>query len=460
MPSSHDGDLEKSQPPSETSDRTAVLPSAAPLDAVATDTKPTPPPSGPGGLSKGAKTQLVLSKLVPAGVSFQVVFWICALWLFGTLYKSSEKAHNLHILVADFDGGSVGTALIDAVTALTGPHTVPTFVILDPSTTSPADLTRRVFEGHDKVWGGIYATAGATARFEAALGNETAAAAYEAAGAFVYTGLEVRYNTVWSGYVLSNLNKAVQAAVATFNRETVAPLLTSGTTYGSNAAAVLVNPLGSTYDNLTPFAFGTRIVLNTIGFVFPSLFCFFFLMAVNTVGAMTGWYKGMSLRRHIRIRSAIGAIWTILSALSVIGWYLCYDESYEIKAKNFFALWALEWVYCMITFDLFDIATAYVPPQFISHIVVVYIMIGSVAAVLFPVDLMNGFFKVMYAFPAHAVWESMMQALGNGAVPRLHYNLPILAAWLVVTKVGLFFSLRRRARLGAEVVLAREKDRA
>ncbi|GAA5983944.1 hypothetical protein JCM11641_001402 [Rhodosporidiobolus odoratus] len=395
-----------------------------------------------------------LSKIVPAGVSFILIFWVCALWLYGSLYKSSEKTHNLGIAIADFDGGSIGAALLSAVNAVNGQRTSPSFHILPSNSTSPKDLQHLVFTG--KYWGGIYASAGATDRFNAAIGSDaTAANSYNPAEALTYTGLEVRYNTVWSGFVLTNINKILLSATSIFNRETVAPLLTSGTSFSGAAAAALVNPIASTYVNLTPFSFATRIVLNTIGFVFPSLFCFFFLVSVNTIGTLTGWYRTLTFTQHLKWRVIVGLAWTLLASLSVIGWALCFDEKYEIEAKNFFAVWAVMWVYIMITYDLFDIATAYVPPQFLSHIVVFYIIAVSVTAVLFPIELMNKFFRLQYAFPAHATWSVMITIFGRGAVNTLKRDLPILMAWLIVCKVGLVLSLKRRAKPG--VVLAQAK---
>jgi hypothetical protein len=81
-----------------------------------------------------------------------------------------------------------------------------------------------------------------------------------------------------------------------------------------------------------------------------------------------------------------------------------------------------------ITFDLLDTVTAYAPPPFLSHILGVwfslrscttaqvtdsfsfpptglYIVVGCVSPVLWPLELMNPFFRVHYAFPAHAVWS-------------------------------------------------------
>ncbi|BGP20290.1 hypothetical protein JCM10213_001744 [Rhodosporidiobolus nylandii] len=446
---------EKGHPADAEAQSDSTLKAANALDGGVFDEEQREAAAPAAGPSERQRTKLAFSKIVPAGVSFQIAFWICALWLYGSLYKASDKTHRLSVVVSDFDGGSVGSSLLAAVNAVNGQHTSPTFHVLPANSTSPEDLQHRVFSGD--YWGGIYATVGATDRFNAAIGSEADAATYSAAGAFVYTGVEVRYNTVWSGFVLPNLNKIVASATAIFGRETVAPLLTSGRTFGSGAAAVLVHPLGSTYANLAPFSFGTRLVINTIGFVFPSLFCFFFLMAVNGIGTLTGWYASMDLRRHLKFRLIVGAVWTLFAALSIVGWTLCFDEEYSIKGKNFVALWAIMWVYVWITYDLFDIATAYVPPQFLSHIVVFYIIAMSVSAVLFPIDVMNRLYRFQIAFPAHAVWQTMITIFGNGASNYLYRDLPILAAWIVVCKVGVVFSLKRRAKQGAAIVQARNK---
>ncbi|GAA5884014.1 hypothetical protein JCM1840_003502, partial [Sporobolomyces johnsonii] len=361
-------------------------------------------------------------------------------------YDNSQHAHRLRVLIVDFDGGSVGSALVSAVDAVNGQKTWPTFVIASASATTPEDVQHKVWDGD--YWGAIYATAGATSRFSSALANNTEATSYDASQALMYVGLEQRYNTAWTGFVLSAITKIVQSTAHVFGTQTVAPLLSTGATYGSNSAAVLANPIGSTFVNLVPFEFGSRIIFNTIGFVFPSLFQFFFIMALNSVFTLMGVYRNMSLRRHIKYRLAIGNVWSLLTALSVVGWYLMFDESYDISAKNFFALWAIAWLNSIITFDFFDILTTYVPPAFISYPTVMWIIL-SVSSVIYPLELSNPWYRIHYAVPSHAVWSVMITIFGAGAVNTLYYNLPILFAWVVVLKLGVFFSLRRKARLGA-----------
>lgn len=50
----------------------------------------------------------------------------------------------------------------------------------------------------------------------------------------------------------------------------------------------------------------------------------------------------------------------------------------------------------------------------------------------------------------------MITIFGNGAVNRLYRDLPILAAWLVLLKVGVVLSLQRRARQGVAMAQVKE----
>ncbi|BGP03654.1 nitrosoguanidine resistance protein [Rhodotorula toruloides] len=392
--------------------------------------------------------RLALKKLIPAGSLFLPVFFITALWMYGALYQTSQHAHNLNVLVIDFDGGSVGAALLAAVRSLNGQKTLPTFVIANASSITHDEALHTVFDG--EYWGAVFATEGATNRFEAALAGGSAAAAYNASQGLEYSGLEVRYPSAWSGVVLSALLRVLQTTAHIFNAQTVAPLLASGTALTPPAAQVVVNPLGSTYINLTPFSFGSRIVLNTIGFVYPFLFQFFFLLALNGIFTTSGAYRNLSLKRHLTLRLCISIPWTLATSLCVASWAVMFDESYDIKAKNFFALWAVLWIFSTITFDTFDILTTWVPPAFLAYLTI-NVIIMSVSAVIWPIELANRFYRIHYVFPSHATWSTMITIFGNGTVNRLYRDLPILAAWLVVLKCGVVLSLRKRAREGVAV---------
>ncbi|KAM0749984.1 hypothetical protein T439DRAFT_326860, partial [Meredithblackwellia eburnea MCA 4105] len=292
-------------------------------------------------------------------------------------YKGSEKAYRLNVIVADFDQGPVGAALLQAINSVNGQHTYPTFHIVNASTTTPQELQHRTFTG--EFWGSMWANEGSSASFTAAIANDAIAAKYDPTKAWSYAGLEVRYITVWQGYLLTSFQKIVVAGTQAFVKQSVIPHLTTlNSTLGVNSARVLADPVASTYVNLAPLQFSVRTVLNTIAFVYPALFCFFFILGMNGIFMAEGLYQKFTFRDHVKVRVPAGLIWTLIAGLSIISWPLVYDEGYSIKAKNFFALWTVGWVSCQIYFDLLDALTTFLPMPFIPPVTVSMIVLSGV----------------------------------------------------------------------------------
>lgn len=132
---------------------------------------------------------------------------------------------------------------------MNGRPNAPTFHVLDPSSISQDEVLDKVFDG--TYWGAIVATAAATDRFEGALASDAAAQSYNASQALLYAGLEVRYATAWSGFVLPSLQQVIQTTNGIFRQQEVAPLLASETAYSGAAIDVMLNPVSSTYANLS-----------------------------------------------------------------------------------------------------------------------------------------------------------------------------------------------------------------
>lgn len=201
---------------------------------------------------------------------------------------------------------------------------------------------------------------------------------------------------------------------------------------------------------------------------------------------MTGQYQNTTAWKILRDRIRISIFWTLITSLSVCGWDLIYEETYTIgNAGYFFALWAVSWwmlllrlhldwvlmacyfyrVSATITFDWLDIVFTYTPLQFHPTAVVTWILLSgnvfpkssvklptnpslTVASTIGPVQIQASFYKIHYAFYPHAVFQIMITIFGRGAVNTLSYNLPILAIWMILGKVGVLFAMRWRAKQG------------
>ncbi|KAL8280334.1 hypothetical protein RQP46_007251 [Phenoliferia psychrophenolica] len=201
---------------------------------------------------------------------------------------------------------SASAALLEAVTRTTGAATSPTYLVHSSNSTSPEHFLSKVYAG--EYWGAIWATEGASARFQDAVASAGFAVSYNASAALCYTGLEVRYNSVWITFVLSSLLAVRDLAADQF--------------------------------------------VETTAFV-PEL---------DRIIGQSGAYETDTMS-HIQNRLPVAVVWTLVTSLSSTGWTVAFSEGLHLQARNFFALWAVAWVYAMILFDVLDALAVLVSAQ-------------------------------------------------------------------------------------------------
>ncbi|KAI5481814.1 nitrosoguanidine resistance protein [Pseudohyphozyma bogoriensis] len=330
--------------------------------------------------------------LLGMGAMFTVVFWF---------------------YVVDFDGGAVGAALLGAVGQINGLKTYPNFITLPANSTTPEEVTHMVWEG--KAWGAMWSAANASSLFNAALASEDAASSYVPSSAYTYTGLEVRYATVWASSIKSTFAALEVMASDVFASQTIVPFLTrlNGTqTLGTSQAKVLAAPLSASYLNLAPFPQGDKAVLNTVGFVLPILFVFFFILPMNMIFERKGVYRNNSLHQNLLLRFCVETVWTLIAGISVIGWSLTFKENYTLPAKNVFALFAVSWVSEIIYFNLLDAIISFAPMPLVAPLTTIVIIL-SVAGSAYPLEGQAKFFRIHYAFPSHAGWTTQITVGGH-----------------------------------------------
>ncbi len=239
---------------------------------------------------------------------------------------------------------SSGSALLPAISHFNGQTTSPHYKIDDAAGSSLEQAQRQVWDA--EVWCAVVATEGATARYEAAIAPGSATGeGYDPTQAYTHIGVQARYPTVWSSMFLPAVTQVLTSAARAFADQTVAPTLANATRgqFSPTQIGILLNPVGSTFLDLAPFRFSNTPLLNTIGILLPQLMQSFFLLGLN------GFFLAHHLNRFplwqlVRDRVVVGSAWTAVSSLSVTGWTLAWHESWSFPAKNFFALWAVNWV--------------------------------------------------------------------------------------------------------------------
>jgi len=81
-----------------------------------------------------------------------------------------------------------------------------------------------------------------------------------------------------------------------------------------------------------------------------------------------------------------------------------------------------------------DIATAFIPIGFLPLFVLTWI-IFSVVSAIGPPDITSHWYRISYLMPSLHWWQTVITILTHGAVSRLVYTLPTLAAWYVIMKI-------------------------
>ncbi|KAJ5730330.1 uncharacterized protein N7483_004838 [Penicillium malachiteum] len=355
------------------------------------------------------------------------------------------------MLVIDYDGSSVGSALLAAVNEANRPRTNPTYIIVTAESHNVQEVERAVFVG--KYWGAIFSTANATARLDAAIQGANSSE-YVADDAYVLVGNSARYTAFYSEIVTENLESVADSAKTYYMQHNIASFLSESlvneTTLSSLQIQTILNPVGYTSIDTSygPFTFGNRTLLNTLMIVVVVLCQFFFLMSLNGLSMAFGLFKGVSRMNYFKTRLPISTAWAIFAGLFVTSWQMTFKESYPINAQLFFSLWTLYTVFSVIIFDVLDIVTAFVPAQYIPFCMFTW-MITNVTSAGSPPELSNVFFRVSYFFPARAMWFAEQHIWSQGGAYDLSLSLPILAAWLVVAKVGTLFTVDPRRKAAA-----------
>lgn len=392
----------------------------------------------------------MLKALIPAALMILAVLWINASHIYGVFHDQGAYTHRAKVALTDFDGGEFGKALQLSAATNNGSYGYPTYVNVNTTGSSPEQIRHEVFKG--TYWAAIVVQPGATARFEDAVNGNTQA--YNSSNVYTYYVLDARYYTIYASSILSTTVTTASAASGVFSAQFIAPLIARGEHANTTAAlSALAGPARAVEMPAASQLFGNlddKAFINTLGSVLPILMQFFFIMAWNGVCNSMHLYAAYDLRTHILARLFWSTVWPVFTSLCTAGWTFAFRGKYHMDAKMFFAFWAVTWVYSMITFDVLDIITGFIPMAFVPFLFVIWI-IFNVTASLGPPEILNHWYRVSYFFPSLHWYRTFITILTEGGYNNLRYTLPVLAVWLLVVKCLSPLATRNRVRKAQEV---------
>ncbi|KAF7968894.1 hypothetical protein HWV62_28932 [Athelia sp. TMB] len=375
-------------------------------------------------------------------------------YLYGSLYKSGDRIHNINVLAVDFDGGVIGQSLSAVYKELQSDQ-FPTLQFHSTAEYPTVDDVRNaVCRG--EFWAGVVTQPGASSRLSAALGGGSAASEYNPSNTLTYVWNEANYPAVQLGNVAGNLQTLIGATSAAYHAINGTQAITALNASSPAAVSAFSDPIRASSISIAGEPQGTRVLYNTITMILPILQQFFFLMALNGINNQFHMYARLATIHIIRMRFSISATFTLLSSLTIAGYIWAFRESWAVSGRQFALVWMTFWLYCHINFLVLDVATAFIPASFLTFFVITWAVM-NVTATIYPFALVPGFYKWAYALPSHETWAILVQIYSNGCNNQLHRALPILFSWWIVGLVLAVFGVLYRDRAAKRGLMAAEE---
>ncbi|RAQ49961.1 nitrosoguanidine resistance protein SNG1 [Aspergillus flavus] len=383
-----------------------------------------------------------LGALGGAFITLQLLFLANMCYLYGTAYHDSLRYSTMKLLFVDYDQDVIGQSVMTAYDQMKGPS-FPT-VQRHPITEYPTeqDVRNAVCKGH--YWGAIYSKANASARLTTALSSPEAARVYNNSQALTYIWNGAKYSA-YAQSVYSMLVQLVQGTGGVYDQMNGTTILSTANISDPYIAKTVLDPISSSSIDLQPMAQGVRFYYNTVSMVMPILQQFFFLMALNGISAQFKIFSSLSLKQNMVLRLIISICYTFIASLCMSGYIWAFREDWNATSDQFGLTWMAIWLVMHLNFLIIDAATAFIPMQFMSFFMLTWIIL-NVSSSIGPFELSPGFYRLGYVFPAHELYEILLQIWTDGCNPHLYRALPILwSEWIVALGLSLL-GMRKRTK--------------
>ncbi|KAJ3519060.1 hypothetical protein NM208_g14282 [Fusarium decemcellulare] len=398
------------------------------------------------------KWKTYIIPIIMAGLMLQLLFLGNMSYLFGALFKSNSRMHNLKILAVDFDNGDIGRAISGAYNNLQA-DSFPTVEFGSSSEYATPESLRNAVCKHG-YWGAVYTHSGASDRLLNTIEGDNTTT-YDPSDAVTYI-----WNGAYYPAITSSLKGSLQTLISVASK--VYPLSTPDAMKAVNmtnpvSASALLNPFEGTPWDIMPTDQGTRVLLNTVAMVMPVLMQFFFQMGLNGITTGAKVLESQSKRDVYIFRLFSGKIYTFISALGMTGYFWAFRESWGVTAGQFFETWMCLWFYMDINFNIVDtLIGTIIPMQFFAYFLLTWIIM-NIATTVYPFELTPSFYHWGWALPAHNIWLLLVN-IWSGCRGSLDVTLPILFSWWVVSHATSAWSVRKRC-LMAEADAEAEKQK-
>ncbi|KIY53209.1 hypothetical protein FISHEDRAFT_33652 [Fistulina hepatica ATCC 64428] len=381
-----------------------------------------------------------------------IIFCIFPIY-WGALWKIPD--HQLSGWVVDFDGGTIGTSVAQAIVASSSSSYIAW--ISKNSSEFPGgveQLAQMIVDEH--AWAAIAINENATSRLEDAV--ITANASYNGSSAITAFGVEARSENGYRMVVRPTIVQTMQEILQDLAGNYIGELVSMGanlTEIASSAPQLIATPVSYTLDNLRPFDVPVAMATTFVGMLYIVVIAFYVsligfgarlasdLDVVLTYGSLV----------RVKLVSCFAGYFMLSLAYSLLNLAFQVPFDRRFGHAGFVIFWMFNYLEMLAlglaTEAMFTLLTLPGMPFFLLLWV-----ISNVSVLILPIEVMPNIYRYGYAWPIYNTSRSILTII-FGTKNEIGFNVGVLIAWIAVSCITLpLFELivRRRSmkRLSAE----------
>lgn len=322
----------------------------------------------------------------------------------------------MKVLYVDYDGGAIGSSIRNAYRTLQS-TSYPTLVEHSVSDyPTPQDLRNEVCQA--RYWGAVFTSPGASARLDNAI---TTNSPYSKSQILSYIWNEARYSAVIDSTIslgmksLSSTARIDYASNSTFTNLPASSLPTIADPWHLNSINIMATTQGS------------RTIYNTLVIILILVQEFFYLGTINSLYDAFKMYARLNPHRIILFRFLISLGYTFVGSLCVAGMIFAFRADWHVNGNQLVLTWMILWLFAHVNFLTLNVFTIWLPPPYVPMALISWVIL-NVTSILLPFELSPAFYRYGYVYPAHQVYQVLLDIWSRGCNPQLHYALPVLFA--------------------------------
>ncbi|KAJ3514420.1 hypothetical protein NLJ89_g2395 [Agrocybe chaxingu] len=384
------------------------------------------------------------------GGAFMTIVTIFAVFsiFWGSLWKI--PAHNLHGWVVDFDEGTIGQGVAQALGAQpAGSRITWTVVPASQFPGGPPQLGRDVLEEH--TWVAVAINPGATARLTASISSPNSS--YDGTEAITVYATEARNENAFRGLIRPSVQatlEVVSRAIAIQTARRVATAQNLGQLLTTSPQTVTA-PVGYRIQNMAPFDQPVASAVTFVGLLYQLILSFFIVMIGLSAREVSGFERSLSTWSLIKLRlvSSFAAYFVIALFYSLLSLAFQLNVSRKFGHSGFLIFWMLNYAGMLAVGLALESLLTLLTTRGIPFFMLTWI-ITNVSVCVYPIEVMPHIFRYGHAAPFYNVSRAM-RAIIFSTKNVVGQTFGILAAWIAISCITLpliQIAIRRRQAKG------------